>query len=290
MKPAEPSVFLKSLSTTRLLAMTDPTFCRAESPIRAIQSPNYIMEERSFSLPLHPEIRSLVSTVDLVVVDVSESSHAFLNSLRSLVSIIGVSTYCPTVVCFSTRHRSAEFILAIQKCGARYVRVSDPATLLEAIELLLAQMQELKRNGPLFQIIHRFSRGLCAPGEEIAAIMLMHDGSSYQLPLGLTQRFVFDFLAQHRRIALDSSQIASGLSGDQFYRMHAANSGQRQYKQIRRPTVKVLTQRIRKAVSRALAEVQLPFDAVDILRSCPAEGSRVVLYRLQAQIRWHHVW
>jgi hypothetical protein len=160
--------------------------------------------------------------------------------------------------------------------------------LFEAIDLLLAELDELEKHGPCFQIVHRFSQGICTPGEEISAVLLAHAGNFLQLPLGLAERFVFDFLAQ-RRIAVDSLQIVSGLAGDWFYREHAANSGQRQVRKIRRPTIKVLAQRIRDAMSSTFGHSDLVFDPYDVLRSCPAVGSNRVLYKLCARVRWRHL-
>jgi hypothetical protein len=104
----------------------------------------------------------------------------------------------------------------------------------------------------------------------------------------MVERLVFDFLAHHRRIALDSLQIVAGLSGDWFYRDHAANSGHKQVKRIRRATVKVLIQRIRKAMASTLARAGLRLDPYDVLRSCPAEGTNRVLYKLHGDVRWVH--
>ncbi len=84
--------------------------------------------------------------------------------------------------------------------------------------------------------------------EEISAVLFENAGNLFQLPIGLTERFVFDFVAQ-RRLAVDSSQIVSGLSGDGFFSPHAANSGHKQTKKVRRPTIKVSAQRIRDGMS-----------------------------------------
>jgi hypothetical protein len=90
-------------------------------------------------------------------------------------------------------------------------------------------------------------------------------------------------------LALDSHQIASGLDGEWFYREHAANSGHKQLRKIRTATVKVLVQRIREALKSSFAAAHLRFDSRDVLRSCPAEGSRRVLYKLCADVQWLHV-
>jgi hypothetical protein len=234
-------------------------------------------------------MRTLLPTVDIVLLDLTVSSHDVLNAVHELNAAIGICNVQPRLLCFSTAHRNPRFVLAVEKCSARYVRVSTPALLLEAIDLLLAEMNEIQRNGPCFRIIHRFSQGSCAPGEEISAVLLANGRNFFQLPLALAQRFVLDFLAQHRRIALDSLQIVSGLSGDWFYREHASNSGQRQVKKIRRATVKVLVQRIREAMASTFTKAQVKFDPCDVLRSWPAEGSRRVLYKLHADVHWDHV-
>jgi len=191
------------------------------------------------------------------------------------------------LLCFSTVHRNPHFVLGLQNCGVRYARISNPAMLLEAVELILAEVAQFENNRPRFQIVHRFSQGSCAPGEEISAIQLEHGGSHVQLPLALAQRFVFNYLAEHRQIALDSSQIASGLKG-WFYREHAGNSGLRQVTRIRVATIKVLVQRIRRAMASAFAKVQVKRDPCDVLRSLPAEGSKRVLYKLLADVHWDH--
>jgi hypothetical protein len=161
--------------------------------------------------------------------------------------------------------------------------------LLEAIDLLLIEMNELERNGPTFSVVHRYSQqGICAPGEEVSAIMLAHAGDFFHLSVGLAERLVFDLLAQHRRIALDASQVVSGISGDWFYRDHASNSGHRQVKKIRKATVKVLVQRIREEMASAFAKARLTFDPYDVLRSCPAAGTNRVLYKLHGRVIWHH--
>jgi hypothetical protein len=239
--------------------------------------------------PIPTQLRTPLSTADILLVDLTTVTSAELKILDQLNALIGISNLSPRLLCCSAVHRNPHFELAVEKYGARYVRVSNPAILLDAIDLVIAERDELQRNGPCFQVIHRFSQGGCAPGEEVSAILLAHGGRFFQLPLPLAQRLVFNLLAEHRRIALDSLQIVSALTADWFYRDHAANSGHRQVKKIRRPTVKVLVQRIREALASTFTEAKLKFDPCNVLCSCPAEGSKRVLYKLQAEIRWHHV-
>ncbi len=252
-----------------------------------LKAAGYTSVWASISHPISPHVRALLSSVDLVLLNVSLSNSDILSTIHELDAAIGICSVRPRLLCFSTSYRRPDFVLRIERSGARYLRVDGPAMLLEGIEILLAEMSELQRKGPCFQIVHRFSQGSCAPGEEVSAILLGHSGNYFQLPLALPQRLVFDFLAQ-RRIALDSLQIVSGLSGAWFYRDHAENSGQRQFKKIRRQTVKVLVQRIREAMSCSFAKAALRFDPSDVLRSCPAVGSKRVLYKLHADVQWHH--
>jgi hypothetical protein len=241
------------------------------------------------SCPISTALRTLLFSADMVLLDVTMSSRDVLSLIDALNASIGICSVRPRLLCFSTAHRNPDFVMALEKYGARYTRVTTPSLLAEAINLLFAEMNDLQRNGPCFQIVHSFSQGSCAPGEAIFAALLVHHGRFLQLPLALAERLVFEFLAQHRRIAMDSSQIVSGLSGGWFYRDHAANSGHKQVKRIRRASVKVLVQRIREAMASTFAKAGLRFDPRDILCSCPAEGTNKVLYKLFADVRWHHV-
>jgi hypothetical protein len=253
-----------------------------------ISARGYAVEVVTIARPISARMRVLLSTVDVVLLDLTTSSRDVLNTIHELTAVIGIGRLRPRLLCFSFMPRNPEFVLRVQNFGARFVRVASPEMLLEATELLMAEVDDLERKGPRFQIIHRFSPGLCTPGEEVSAVLLSQGEDFLQLRLGLAERLLFDFLAQ-RRIGVDSLQIVSGLSGDWFYREHATNSGHRQVKKIRRPAVKVLTQRIRDAMASSFEEARVGFDPYNILRSCPAQDSKRVLYRLCADVRWQHV-
>jgi hypothetical protein len=267
-----------------ICGLTDGPKSRLED-LRAFGCP---AERMLLSRPISLHARTLLAAVDIVLLDLTTSSHDVLETIRDLISAIGICTARPRLLCFSLAHRNPQFVLGAQKCGARYVRISNPEMLVEAIDLLVAEIREQERSGPCFHIVHRFSQGICAPGEEISAVLLESAGDFFQLALGLTERFVFDFVAQ-RRLAVDSLQIVSGLSGDRFYSQHAANSGHKQINRVRRPTIKVSAQRIRDGMSSAFGEAKVEFDPYQILRSCVAEGTNRVLYKLCAQIRWQHI-
>ncbi len=260
-----------------------------ESIAEACRSRGYEAIANDVSRPLAPFFRSLLPGMDIVILDVSNRSQDVLTTLADLNSAIGICNVRPRLLCFSTKHRNPEFVLKAERCGARYVRIEHPSILMETIELLLAEMSVLERDGPCFQIWHRFSQGTCAPGEEVAGAFLSSHGEFRQLPLAVVERLIFDFLAHHKRVALDSSQIVSGLNGGWFYKEHAANSGHKQVKKIRKASVKVLVQRIREALASSFSQAGLRFDPRDVLRSCPAEGTNKVAYKLHADVRWHHV-
>jgi hypothetical protein len=257
--------------------------------VELLRAHGHSVEHITTSRPISTHVRSLLSTADVVLLDLTASTEDMLNTIYELQAAIGICNLRPRILSFSSVHRRPQLILNAQKCGVRYVRITSPEVLIDAVDVLLAEMSDLEHNGPRFEIIHSFCRvGCCAPGEEISAVLLSHAGSFFQLPLGLAQRFVFDFLAQ-RRIAVDSLQVVSGLGGDWFYREHASNSGQRQPKKIRRPTVKVIIQRIREAMEFTFANAQLKFNPYDVLRSSYAEGSKRVLYKVHADVRWRHI-
>jgi hypothetical protein len=271
-------------TTSRILlasgidAMLDPIHSRGHEVIVEDIS-------RSSTARLH----MFVSSVDIVLLNVTASSRDIMAMIRDLMAVIGACDVAPRVLCFSAAHRNSDFVRAIQKYGAGYVRVSDSAMLLEAIDLLLADMDELRRNGPCFHMLHRFSHGACGPGEEAAAVLYPCAGELFQLPLALSGRLVFNFLAEHPRIAFDSKQIASGLRGGWFYRDHAANSGVRQLVKVRVPAVKVIIQRSREAMSVAFEHAHVRIDPFDVLQSLPAAGSgNRILYKLKAEVIFRH--
>jgi hypothetical protein len=51
----------------------------------------------------------------------------------------------------------------------------------------------------------------------------------------------------------------------------------------------LLVQRIREAMASTFAKAGPQFDPRDVLRSCPAEGTNKVLYRILADVRRHHL-
>jgi hypothetical protein len=273
-------------SKTRILICEAPEV--TESLLSALNSTGFDARASTLSHPISPLLRNFLPEVDVVLLDLTTKTNEVLPVIGELSSAIGVCRARPRLLSFSTVHRNPRFVLDAEKHGARYVRVENIPMLVEAIELFAAETNELERDGPFFQILHRYSQGTCAPGEEVSAVLLADHGEFRQLPLAVVERLLFDFLAQHRRIAMDSLQIVSGLNGGWFYREHAANSGHKQIKRLRRATVKVIIQRIRDSMTSTFGVAHLGFDSRNVLRSCLAEGTNRVLYRLDADVKWHH--
>jgi hypothetical protein len=242
------------------------------------------------SCPSLEHIRGLLQSVEIVLVDLTTANQEILATIYDLNAAIAMCDVAPRLLCFSTAHRNAQIVLDIEKCGARYARVSDPPTLVEAIELLLADMDDLRRNRPCFHILHRFAHeNRCSEGEEVSAVLFPRSATDPQLRLALSERLVFNFLAQHHRLAYDARQISAALSGAWFYRDHAANSGVRQRAKIRVPAVKVVVGRIRSAMALKFAEANLQINPLDVLQSLLSAGSgNRVLYKLNADVQFYH--
>jgi hypothetical protein len=260
---------------------------------QAIRSAGYAPVQCSLACPLSKPSLQLLPMADIVLLDLTHRSQEVIRTLSGIAAAIGISHIRPRILCFSSIHRNPQFVLSVQKTGACYVRVADTGMLLEALDLLFAEMNTLESGGPSFVIVHKFSQGgfapgTCAPGEEISAIMLHEGGNCFQLPLGIAERFTFEILAQHHHLALDSRQIAAYADGDWFFRDHALNSGHRLITKIRGASVKVRAQRIRQAMGSVFTKAHLGFDAHAVLRSCLAEGTNRVLYKLHARVEWHH--
>lgn len=272
----------KPVSTNLLLCINVP-----DVVCETLHRAGYGLDVGEFSIPKGLKIQSALTSLRVVLIDTSMGKSEVFSAIHSVRSLLGASGGDFRVLCYSDVPRNPHFVLELERRGARYVRISNPEMLIECIGLLYAELDELARNGPQFRIIHRYSQGSCAPGEEITAVELFHRQHAFHLRLSLSQRFVFNLLAQSRSAALDAFQIAAGLNG-WFYRDHARNSGKGYTTKVRVATVKVLIQRIREAMAACFAEADLHSNPYDALRSFYAEGSRRALYRLYAGIHWEH--
>jgi hypothetical protein len=261
----------------------------SELLVEALQSHGHSVACTKRGHLVSEDVRRALSGTDIVLLDVTNASSEIVTRIEQFHAVTSACNVGPRLLCFSTAHRNPHFVMAVKKWEAQYVRVDGMGMLCEAINLLSTEIKELARTRPCFEIVHKFSQGICAAGEEIESCFLQSSEGLLQLPLGLTQRLMFDFFGQHRQVALDARQIASRMSGDWFFRDHGANSGHRQLKRIRPPAVKVNVQRLRDAMAYVFTKAHMHIDPYQVLRSYPAEGSKRVLYKLVADVRWRHI-
>jgi hypothetical protein len=164
--------------------------------------------------------------------------------------------------------------------------------LLHYIDLLFAEIAELRSSGPHFRIYHRFRiPGTdCAPGEEILAVCLVHHGREYHLRLSLALRILFDYMARHSRFPQSASQIEAGVRADRFSARHASAVMERgkPTRSIPRSCVKVYIERLRSALEIAFREAGLLMDPHAVLLSQETVMNEVG-YRLKASFEWLHI-
>lgn len=163
---------------------------------------------------------------------------------------------------------------------------------LEKVDLLLLELRRLRSAEVHFKIVHRFrAQGSeCLPGEEIAAVYLVHRGREYLIPLSLALRLVFDCLAKYSRYPQSASQIEACFRADPFYSLHGknvANTGALR-RRIARSAIKVYLQRIREALACAFREANLRLDPRDVLVSQETVMNEVG-FRLRGTFQWVHV-
>jgi hypothetical protein len=163
--------------------------------------------------------------------------------------------------------------------------------ILEKVDLLVAELMELRTRGPHFRICHRFHKPgtVCAPGEEILAVCLVHRGQEYSLRLSLALRILFDYLARHSRFAQSATQIEVGIRADRFYTNHAELTfgTNAPIRRIPRSYVRVYMERLRLALEGASCEANLMIERRAVLVS-ERTVTNEVGYRLRARIEWIH--
>lgn len=165
-------------------------------------------------------------------------------------------------------------------------------SIVEKVDLLIAELKELNSAGPHFRIVHRFrTPGTdCMPGEEIVAVSLVCRGREYHIRLSLALRILFDYLARHARLPQSARQIELGIRADDFYKRHAANVTGRQAftRSVPQSAVRVYVKRLHKALSLAFRETRLPIDPGRVLTSRSTVGNEVG-YQLRASCDWVHI-
>jgi len=168
---------------------------------------------------------------------------------------------------------------------------SSLSPVLNKVDLLVAEITNLRTAGPHFRIVHRFRMpgSACLPGEEIVAVFLAYRGCEYQLRISLTQRILFDFLAHHSRLAQSARQIELGIRADDFYNLHAKNANRRTVltRKIPRSSIKVHIRRLHQALGLVFQESGLSMDPGKVLIIQGTVGNEVG-YRLKATCSWIH--
>jgi len=164
-------------------------------------------------------------------------------------------------------------------------------TIIEEVDVLVAELRELNEEGPLFRILHRFhAPGTdCAPGEEVAGVYLVHRGREYFLRLPLALRLLFDYLARHSHLPQSATQIEAGIRAELFYTEHGAAVMERGkfIRSIPRSYVRVYIDRLRLALEKAFLEAGLLMDARAVVL-CQETVMNETGYRLKANFEWTH--
>ena len=164
-------------------------------------------------------------------------------------------------------------------------------TIIEEVDVLVAELRELNESGPHFRIVHRFHvPGTdCAPGEEVAAVYLVYRGQEYHLRLSLALLLLFDYLARHTHLPQSATQIEAGMRAKQLYQEHAANarSTQKFTRSIPRSYIRVYISRLQLAIEEVLRRAELSMDPCAVLITQDTVTNEV-LYSLKAIFEWRH--
>jgi hypothetical protein len=128
---------------TRIVVLSD-VISHSDALIETFKLYGHTTAVATFPDVLSQELRNLVSTVDLVLVDLTSSSHRVIERLERIRAAVGIRNLRPRLLCFSTAHRNPDFVLSIEKCGLRYFRVGSPQILLEMIDLTLTELNDLE--------------------------------------------------------------------------------------------------------------------------------------------------
>jgi hypothetical protein len=170
---------------------------------------------------------------------------------------------------------------------------NNMSSVLNKVDLLVAEIVHLRAAGPHFRIVHRFRMpGIkgCLAAEEIFAVFLIHRGREYQLRLSLAQRLLFDYLAKHSRLAQSARQIELGIRADDFYKFHAKNANGRTVltRRIPRSSIKEHIRRLHQALGMVFQEAGLGIDPWSVLIVQDTVGNEVG-YKLKATCSWTHI-
>jgi len=239
-------------------------------------------------------LRSERTVADLIAIVVADRSLHWPKFLQELQIVADRQSLAmgPLLMCISTIQQEPSFRLQLERRCARYIHERDAADVLEAVDLLVAERRELNANGVHFRILHRLHMphlGQCSPGEEIAAISLLHRGKPIQLRLSLSLRLVFDFLGRHARLPQSAGQIEVAMRANHFYTQHGTNAGDLSLtRSIPRSCVRVYADRLRQALGWAFKEAGLTIDPREIIVAEETAANEVG-YRIKGTFEWVHV-
>jgi hypothetical protein len=166
------------------------------------------------------------------------------------------------------------------------------APVVDHVELLIAELNQLRSSGLPFKLAHRFRMpGTdCAPGEEVLAICFVPRGYEHQLRLSPSLLLLGDYLLRNSRFAQTASQIATGIHASSFYCEYATNGhGRRQrVRRIPRTAIKEYIKRLRRALALAFQEANVRINPLDVLTVEESVGNQV-LYRWKAAVEVVHL-
>jgi hypothetical protein len=164
------------------------------------------------------------------------------------------------------------------------------ALVIEAVDVLRAELREIDRARLHFRIVHRFRPpgADCVPGEEVLAILLVHRGREYQLGLSPAMLVVADYLLRHSRYAQTASQIATGIHEGRFYSEYGHSVRRQRVWRIPRSAVKEYIKRLRRALAMALGDAHVRIDPRDVLEA-EQSVSNHVLYRWKGVVELVHL-
>jgi hypothetical protein len=162
---------------------------------------------------------------------------------------------------------------------------------LEGVDLLLCEQRHLRTAVLHFLLLHeyRLPGTDCAAGEIVAAVYLVHRGHEFYVPLSLTLRLFFDFLAKRARIPQTASEIVARFRADRFYSHHGSNveGGKRLTRRIAQSAVRVYVDRTRRALAQSFRNANLRLDPSKVLVSEETVMNEVG-YRLRGSFEWFH--
>lgn len=170
---------------------------------------------------------------------------------------------------------------------------SSLSSFIRKVDLLVAEIAQLRASGPHFSILYRFRMPGSfdrLPGQEAYAVFVAYRGREYQLRLTLAQRIVFDYLANHRRLAQSARQIELGIRSDPFYKFHGKNANGHTVlmRRIPRSSIKEHIRRLHQAIKVVFQEAEIGIDPRSVLLVQDTVGNEV-LYRLKATCSWTHI-